>query len=1112
MRTLRNYKTKNIKMKHFTLLFTFLSVVLSATAAPLWMRYPAISPDGKQVAFTYKGNIYVVPATGGQAKRITPSTGYSYAPVWSPDSKTLAYANDHYGNFDIFTVPAEGGSPQRVTTNSAKETPYAFSNDGKRIYFGASIYDPSQSALFPKGSMSELYSIPVQGGRYEQVLATPAEYICFSNDGKQFIYQDRKGGENEWRKHHTSSITRDIWLYDIASASHKQLTEWEGENRNPHYAKDNKSFYYLSEQGGTFNVWQMPFDKEAKAKQVTFFKTHPVRFLSIADNGLLCFGYNGEIYTKQEKGEPKKLNVEIMSEDPAGKYTYLSVSGGSYATVSPDGKMVATVSRGELFVTAVDYPTTKRITHTPQSEIAPSFAADGRTIAYASERNGNWNIYTATVVRKEETNLAYATLIEEKPLFKDNNTDRSYPTYSPDGKELAFVEDRCKLKVLNIESGKVREITDGSQHYSTSGYIDYSWSPDGKWFVISYTANRHDPYSDIGLVSAQGGKIHNLTNTGYFDDSPKWVMGGNAIVFSTDRYGMRSHASWGSENDVMIVYLNRKNYELANMSKEDYELYKEAEKKQKEEKEKAEKEKADKKADAKKDKKTKDGKPGKEEKKEDKAEEKNSEDIVVELENIDERIVRLTPLSGSVSGFTMNKEGDKLFYIMAYDKTYNMWQYDLRDKSNKIVQQGVSGTLMWDKKMENMFIFGSRFGKYKGGGTGAFTAVSVRSEMDIDLAAEREYMFDRIYRQEKERFYHVDMHGVDWEALRDNYARFLPHINNNFDFAEMASEWLGELNVSHTGCSFSPSYDNNSDYTADFGLYYDFSHKGKGLKVSEIVVGGPFDKATSQLKVGDIIEKVNGTEITEGMDFYPLLNRLSGTRTLVSIYRPSENKRWDEVIKPVSRTALSGQLYKRWVKQRAADVERLSKGRLGYVHIESMGDPSFRTIYADILGKYNHCDGIVIDTRFNGGGRMHEDIEILFSGQKYLTQVVRGKESCDMPSRRYNKPSIMITCEANYSNAHGTPWVYKHRNIGKVVGMPVPGTMTSVSWERLQDASLVFGIPVVGYRTEDGNYLENKQLEPDVKVANSPELIVTGRDEQLEAAVKALLEQIDAEK
>ena len=215
--------------------------------------------------------------------------------------------------------------------------------------------------------------------------------------------------------------------------------------------------------------------------------------------------------------------------------------------------------------------------------------------------------------------------------------------------------------------------------------------------------------------------------------------------------------------------------------------------------------------------------------------------------------------------------------------------------------------------------------------------------------------------------------------------------------------------------------------------------------------------------------------------------------------------------KPISAGAQNNLLYERWVKSRAEEVERLSGGRLGYVHIKSMGDPSYRDVYSDILGKYNLKDGIVIDTRFNGGGRLHEDIEILLSGKKYLEQVIRGKVSCDMPSRRYNKHSIMVVCEANYSNAHGTPWVYKHTGIGSVVGMPVPGTMTTVSWETLQDPSMYFGIPVIGYRTREGQYLENSQLEPDFLVRNKAEEATAGRDEQLEVAVQELLKQIDAD-
>ena len=185
---------------------------------------------------------------------------------------------------------------------------------------------------------------------------------------------------------------------------------------------------------------------------------------------------------------------------------------------------------------------------------------------------------------------------------------------------------------------------------------------------------------------------------------------------------------------------------------------------------------------------------------------------------------------------------------------------------------------------------------------------------------------------------------------------------------------------------------------------------------------------------------------------------------------------------------------------------------MGYVHIRSMADGSYREVYSDILGRYNECEGIVIDTRYNGGGRLHEDIEILFSGEKYLEQTTQGRKNCDMPSRRYNKKSIMLVVESNYSNAHGTPWVYRYKKMGSIVGMPVPGTMTSVNWETMQDPTLYFGIPIIGYLTKEGYYLENTQLEPDILIDNDPNSVVNGEDKQLEAAVKELLRQIDEDK
>jgi tricorn protease len=1066
----------------------------SYAATPLWLRDVQISPDGTEIAFCYKGDIYKVPANGGTATQLTTQASYECSPIWSPDSKQIAFASDRNGNFDLFVMSADGGAARRLTTHSASEIPSTFTTDGNYILFSASIQDPANSALFPTSAMTELYKVPVTGGRTEQVLGTPAEMVCFDKSGKTFLYQDRKGFEDEWRKHHTSSITRDVWLYDSENGKHTNLTAHAGEDRNPVFAPDGQTVYFLSERdGSTFNVYSFPISSPQSLKTVTHFKTHPVRFLSMGSNGTLCYTYDGEIYTQKQGDKPQKVKIDIIRDDQNTIADLNFSNGATSATVSPDGKQVAFIVRGEVFVTSTDYNTTKQITHTPAREAGLTFSPDNRTLAYASERNGNWELYMAKIARKEEANFPNATAIEEEVLLPSDKTERTYPQFSPDGKELAFIEDRNRLMVLNLETKKVRQVTDGSTWFSTGGGFDYSWSPDGKWFTLEFIGNRHDPYSDIGMVSAQGGKIINLTNSGYTSGSPRWVLDGNAILFITERYGMRAHASWGSLNDVMLVFMNQDAYDKFRLSKEDYELQKELEKEQKNTTE-----------TKKNDKKKGDNKEKSEEKKEEKV-----KDIVVELNNIEDRIVRLTPNSSDLGSAIITKDGETLYYLSAFEGGYDLWKMNLRKKDTKLLHKMDAGwaNMEMDKDEKNLFLLGSNTMQKMGTDSESLKPISYQAHVKMDLAAERDYMFNHVYKQEQKRFYNLNMHGIDWDAMTKAYRKFLPHIDNNYDFAELLSEYLGELNVSHTGGRFRPQL--KGDATATLGLLYDWNHNGKGLLISEVVEKGPFDHARSKVKAGNIIEKIDGQEITPESDYSVLLNGKARKKTLVTLYNPQTKERWEEVVVPVSNGVMSDLLYARWVKQRAADVDKWSNGRLGYVHIESMGDDSFRSVYSDILGKYNNREGIVIDTRFNGGGRLHEDIEILFSGKKYFTQVVRGREACDMPSRRWNKPSIMVQCEANYSNAHGTPWVYSHQKIGKLVGMPVPGTMTSVSWETLQDPTLVFGIPVIGYRLPDGSYLENSQLEPDIKVANSPETVVKGEDTQLKAAVDELLKEID---
>ena len=1097
-------------------LITCLSFALAAVSVgyaavtPLWMRDARISPDGSEIVFCYKGDIYKVSAQGGTAVQLTTQASYEANPVWSPDGEQIAFASDRNGNFDLFIMSADGGAARRLTYHSASEIPSTFTPDGKYVLFSASIQDPATSALFPTSAMTELYRVPVEGGNTEQVLGTPAEWVCFDKAGSNFLYQDRKGFEDEWRKHHTSSIARDIWLYDTQTGEHTNLTNRDGEDRNPVYAPDGKSVYFLSERnGGSFNVYSFPLNAPQQVKPVTTFRTHPVRFLSVSDKGTLCYAYDGELYTQLPNSRPQKVKVELVRDDDKDIASFRFSQGATSACVSPDGKQVAFIVRGDVFVTSTDYPTTKQITNTPAGESGLSFAPDNRTLVYASERTGNWQLYMAKITRKEDPNFPNATLIEEEVLLPSKTVERRYPQYSPDGKEIAFIEDRNRLMVLNLETKKVRQVTDGSTWYNTGGGFDYEWSPDGKWFTLEFIGNRHDPYSDIGIVSAQGGAITNLTNSGYMSGSPRWVLDGNAVLFQTERYGMRAHASWGSQQDVMLVFLNQDAYDRYRLSKEDFELLKEFEKEQKKAKEKDEKKKNEKKKDAGKDKKKdgdKDGDNGKSDK-----DKESKKEIVVELKGIEDRIVRLTPNSSDLGSAIVSKDGENLYYFSAFEGGYDLWKMNLREKETKRLHKLNTGwvSLSMDKD-GNIFLLGSRNMQKMDAKSDALKPISYQAEMKMDLAAEREAMFDHVYKQQQKRFYNLNMHGVNWDEMSAAYRKFLPHIDNNYDFAELLSEWLGELNVSHTGGRYFAN--GKGDVTSNLGLLFDWEYRGKGMRIAEVIEKGPFDHSRTKVKEGCIIEKINGQEISQENDITVLLNNKAGKKTLISLYDPQSKERWEEVVMPISGGRLNGLLYNRCVKQRAAEVEKWSNGRLGYVHIQSMGDGSFRTVYSDILGKYNNCEGIVIDTRFNGGGRLHEDIEILFSGQKYFTQVVRGREACDMPSRRWNKPSIMLQCEANYSNAHGTPWVYKHRNIGKLVGMPVPGTMTSVSWETLQDPSLVFGIPIVGYRLADGSYLENSQLEPDIKVANSPETVVKGEDIQLKAAVDELLKEIDSKK
>lgn len=1053
---------------------------------PLWMRHPAISPDGKTIAFSYQGDIFTVPSSGGTAKQITSNAAFDSYPVWSPDGNHIAFASNREGSIDVWVMDANGGIPKRVTTNSGNEYPLRW-KDNYTIMFKASIMPTAKSIIFA-GSYPQVYTVGMDGGRPKLFSDITMDALDINASG-DVLYIDRKGYEDEWRKHHRSPITRDVWLK--SGDSFRKLTTFDGEDRDPVWASDGKSFYYLSEQSGTLNVYHRTLD--GKETQITNHEKNPVRFLSAASDGTLCYGYDGEIYTVRNGGQPQKTAIRIAA-DTEGKELIRQIrnSGAYNIKLSPNGKEIGFVMHGDVYVTSIEYRTTKQITNTPEQERYIDFSPDGRTIIYDSERNGVWQIYATTIKNKDEKQFAYATELVEERLTQSDQTSFQ-PKFSPDGKQIAFWENRGTLRVMDAKGKNVKTAMDGKFVYSYSdGDIDFTWSPDSKWLLSSYIGVGGWNNSDIALVNASGnGEIHNLTESGYNESNAKWVLDGKAMLFYSDRAGYRSHGSWGAEYDAYLMFFDLEAYERYRMNKEERALAKEnmTEKEKKKEEKKEEKEK----------------------KEMEKPEAKEMEPLKFDLENCRDRIVRLTVTPSFLGDILLDKDGENIYYNVAFEKGMDLWHRDLMTGNTELLIKNVgNGEMMFDKSYKEIYLAADGGIKKVTPQSKAVKNIEFEAQFNYQPYKERAYMFDHVWRQVKDKFYDKNIHGVDWEGYRKTYERFLPYINNNHDFQEMLSEMLGELNASHTGARYSGSW--ASLQTASLGLFFDEDYTGDGLKIAEVIKGSEIACKQTDVKSGCIIEKIDGTEIKAGMDYFPLLDGKIGKPVRLTI-RPKSGRSFDVTTKGMSMNAVDDLLYKRWVDRNRQLVDSLSGGRLAYVHVKAMNSESFRTVYRELLSDKNrNREAVIVDDRHNGGGWLHDDLCTLLNGKEYQNFMPRGNYIGRDPFNKWTKPSCVLICEDDYSNGHGFPMVYKTLGIGKLIGTPVAGTMTAVWWETMIDNTMVFGIPQVGCMTLDGKYAENTQLNPDITVYNTPEDFLNGNDRQLKAAIEEMMKQIGEKK
>lgn len=1076
-------------------LLAFASFNGQAQTQPRWMQQPAISPDGKWIAFEYKGNLFKVPYTGGDAVPLTIANAYNGYPIWSHDSKKIAFASDRYGNFDVYTMTAAGGEATRLTFNSSRDIPYDFSVDDKKVIFGTDRHDIYASARFPLDAIfTKVFEVPVAGGNSRMVSSAGMEYVHYNEKGDQLIFQDRKGYEDAWRKHHTSAVTRDIWTYNTTNNTYTKVSSFNGEDREPVWGSGD-TFYYLSEKNGTQNLVKSSLSNTAMVTALTNFEKNPVRNLSRAANGNFVFTYNGDLYTFTEGQQPQKVTINLNADFSGDQIATFPVKGdASEMAVSNDGKQVAFVFRGDIFVTSADGATTKRITNTPYQERMVMFSPDGRHLLYSAEHEGSWDIDQVTIANTTEPYFYMATVFTTESMIATAK-DEFQGVYSPDGKKIAYLEERNILKSFDIAAKTTRTLLPEGLNYSYSDGDQYfTWSPDSKYLLAQSTEGGGWFQNEVVLIKDDdSGKRTNLTESGFSDELPQWGMDGKMMYWLTDKDGMKN-LSRGSQSDIYAMFFDQKTWDRFQLNKEDFELRTEAEKKDTVGKKTANQD-LKKKTDAKKD-----------------GVKKTVPPVNLYLNNLENRTKRLTMTSTAISGAKLSKDGEKLYFFAKFDKGFDLWVTQTRTNESKILAKldAPGGGIEMSADGKAIFVLANGNIMKVNVEDGKVSPVKINAEMELNASAERAYILDHAWKQVKKKFFDPKLQGVDWDGYHTTYKAFLPYINNDYDFQVLLSEFLGELNASHTGGRYSPSFP-NGDETAALGLTYDLTRTGDGLLVKGILPGGPFDLADTKMKTNVVIDHIDGGPVTATADWAKLLNHKAGKFTRISFHDLKGGNKQEEIIKPIKpRTETSVLLYNKWVKLMEHLTDSLSGGKVGYVHVRSMDDPSFRVTFDKVLGKNKDKQALIVDSRFNGGGWLHDDLVTFLSGKLYFTLRPQGHITTGgEPLNKWTKPSCVLMSESNYSDAFMFPYAYKELGIGKLIGMPVAGTGTAVWWESQINDRIIFGIPMIGtYGAGETHATENYQLEPDILILNEYNKLLAGQDQQLETAVKEMLKTV----
>jgi tricorn protease len=1034
-------------------------------------RTPDVSPDGKLVAFSYLGDIWVVETIGGTARPVTSHPAHDVAPVFSPDGRTIAFSSNRHGSYDVFVVPVQGGRPRRLTFDSATDMVCGWTPDGKNV-----LYASTRSTDFPPGS--ELYLVPVEGGRSRRLTAAEGKEGVFSPAGDRLAYV--RGPGAWYRKGYRGSSNDDVWIASADGTNNRRLTNFNGVDTSPMWSADGQALYYVSESFGTpANIVRLPVPPVAhapgspppvahapgspktpvadapgspgpKPQQITFHKDDGVRRARISANGAWIVYECGPdlwVVSTKDGSQPRKLAIEVNADDKANPEEVKTFTGqATEFALSADEKFVAFAVHGKLFRMPVG-PNSKvtQLTDGPCNDHGIAWAPDGSKIIFLSDRNGHENLYLLESDDPDHPKFTEAHKFKVKPLTSGPQAEE-HAAFSPDGKRVAFLR-AGKLWTMNPDGTDPKVVVNDGQ------VLDYDWSPDARWFV--YARLDGSFASELYIVPATGATpadpARNITRYATFNNDVSWSSDGKKIAFLSDRRG---------EANLHVLSLQKP--AAASFS--------------------------DKSA---------------------------TSGVAIDWDDIHPRAHAVVPVP--VATTVISPDGSRVAYRDVRDG--DLW---VASTSGGQMTRLTSGHAMprqiaWPpRKAPNLDA--NHLFYLDGGGQIHLAKISGDSavlpfKIKMTVRTEETYteMFDQSWRYLAEHFYDAKHHGTNWDAVRAKYRPLVKHVVLKEDLYSLLYLMLGELNASHLGVRGTGRLPEET--TADLGLIFDETYTGPGLKIKEVLKRGPADRRGVSLFPGDLVLAIDGVEVTANTDVSKLLNGKADEAVGLQVATeaktlPKDRRRVE--IQGADRGRIAALMYERWVEHNAARVAELSKGKLGYIHIPSMDEAGLdrfvRSLYSDNFDK----EGIVLDVRYNGGGFTHDKVLNYLGGREHTFFRQRdGGEGLVLRSsdRKWTRPVTLLINNRSFSDAEIFPNAFRTLGLGKLVGEPTGGMVIGTYSVRLIDGS-EFRIPRTGVFTARGVNMEREGVPPDVLVEPHPDQMAKGIDVQLDKAVEVLREDV----